>query len=76
MCISIKITTKLNFAHILQKHFNLSNEFVISLYYLCYRFLRICSLKAGFRYKRVRYNRSFYKVIHAIGDRFQRYGSL
>jgi hypothetical protein len=30
MCISIKITTKLTFAHILQKHFNLSNEFVIN----------------------------------------------
>ncbi len=70
MCISIKITTKLTFAHILLKHFNLSNEFVISEYYLCHRFLRISSLKAGFRYKRVSYNRSFYKVIDAIGVRF------
>jgi hypothetical protein len=57
MCINIKITTKLTFANILQKHFNLSNEFVISVYYLCYRFLRVRSLKAGLRYKRVSYNR-------------------
>ncbi len=64
------MTTKLTFANILQKHFNLSNEFVLSVYYLCYRFLRIRSLKAGIRYERVSYNRSFYKVIHAIGDRF------
>jgi hypothetical protein len=48
----MKITTKLTFANILQKHFNLSNELVISVYYLYYRFLRIGSLKAGFRYKR------------------------
>jgi hypothetical protein len=70
MCISIRITTKLTFAHILQKHFIFSNEFVISVYYLYYRFLRIGSLKAGYRYKRVSYNRSFYKVIHTIGVRF------
>jgi hypothetical protein len=57
MCISIKITTKLSFAHILQKYFNPSNEFVISVYYLCYRFLRIRSLKADFRYERVSYKR-------------------
>jgi hypothetical protein len=57
MCISIKITIKLTFANILQKHFNLSNEFVISAYYLCFRFLRIRSLKAGFRYNRVSYKR-------------------
>jgi hypothetical protein len=70
MCISIKITTKLTFAHILRKHFNISNEFVISEYYLCYQFLRIRSLKAGFSYMRVSYNRSFCKVIHVIGVRF------
>ncbi len=55
------MTTKLTFTHILQKHFNLSNEFVIYEYYLCYRFLRIRSLKAGFRYKRVGYNNHFMK---------------
>jgi hypothetical protein len=67
MCISIKITTKLTFAYILQKHFNLSNEFVITYKQILFmlKVLRIRSLKAGFRY-----NRSFYKVIHAIGVRF------
>jgi hypothetical protein len=48
MRISTKITIKLTFAHILQEHFNLSNEFVISEYYLCYQFFRIRSLKASF----------------------------
>jgi hypothetical protein len=42
MCISIKINTNLTLAQILQKHLDLSNEFVISEKYLCYRFLRIC----------------------------------
>jgi hypothetical protein len=48
MCISIKIIMKLTFAHILSKHFNLSNEFVISEYYLRNWFSRIRSLKVGF----------------------------
>ncbi len=39
---------KLTFAHILSKHFNLSNEFVISEYYLRNWFSRIRSLKVGF----------------------------
>jgi hypothetical protein len=52
MCISIKITTNLTFAHILQKNFDLSNEFVISEYYLYLSKRSVFGFNDMVRYKR------------------------